>query len=235
MSQKYINMKIAISIGNSDFINAFHRKLKEHGDEMLNLKVETNLFDCIESNPADAYILSNNFSFTKKAIDFIKKSNPYIPIILLYDEEGESATTSRADMIVTYNKSVNLEPFTWSVLHNLYNYYKNFETLNKLTAKMHEKIEFGNCVYDPTRRILYYKDKEIQKLSTKQGGVLEILAVNYGQVVKKDIILEKVWHENSYFTGRSMDVYITHIRNLFKDNNIDIEIKNISNVGLILE
>ncbi|MFA5153282.1 MAG: winged helix-turn-helix domain-containing protein [Clostridia bacterium] len=228
-------MKIAISIDNSDFINAFHRKIKERGDEIQNLKVETNLFDCIDANPADAYILSNNLSFTKKAIDFLKKSNPYIPIILLYDENVTALNISRADIILNYNKETILESFVLVTLHNINNYIKNFETLNKLTAKMHDIIEFNNCKYDPTRRILYYKGKEVQKLSTKQGGVIEILAVNYGTVVKKDIILEKVWHECSYFTGRSLDVYITHIRNLFRDNNIDIQIKNISNVGLILE
>jgi DNA-binding response OmpR family regulator len=235
-------MKIAISTSNSDFINLFQRKLKEHGNELVNVKVETNLFDCIEANPADAYILSNNLSFTKKAIDFIKKSNPYIPIILLNDEEGESLNTSRADMIVNYNKGTNNENFIWTVLHNVYTYYKNFETLNKLTAKTHDVIEFGDCKYDPTRRILYHKGKMTKDkdgnekpLSTKQGGVLEILAINYGQVVKKDIILEKVWHESSYFTGRSMDVYVTHLRNRFIKNKIDIQIKNISNIGLILE
>lgn len=228
-------MKIAISTDHSDFINLFQRKIKEHGNELLNVKVEANLFDCIEANLADAYILSNNFQYTKKSIDFIKKSNPYIPVILLNDEEGESLNVSRADIIINYNKTANIEYLISATLHNLYNYHRNFETLNKLTAKMHDVIEFGHCKYDPMRRVLYFKGKEIQKLSTKQGGVLEILAINYGQVVKKDIILEKVWHKSDYFAGRSMDVYVTHLRNLFSANGIDIEIKNISNIGLILE
>ena len=133
-------------------------------------------------------------------------------------------------------------------------YKKNFETLHKLTAKMHDRIEFDNCTYDPTRRILYhkvrvpqseedkakhkepeYEIKEVEKLSAKKGGILEILAINYGEVVKKEVILEKVWRKTDYFVGRSLDVYITMLRNTFKDNHIKLNIKNISGVGLILE
>lgn len=227
-------MKFAISCDNSDFYNAFLKKIKERNNEVINVKVETGLFECIESNNADVYILSSNFSFTRKAIDFIKKMNPYIPIVLLNDD-GSGLTTTRADIVVNYNEESKLDVLVWTTIHNAEIYFQNFETLNKLTAKLHEPIEFRDCKYDPTKRILYHKGKEIQKLSTKQGGVLEILAINYGQVVKKDIILEKVWHKQDYFAGRSMDVYITHIRNLFINNKIDIQIKNISNVGLILE
>jgi DNA-binding response OmpR family regulator len=100
---------------------------------------------------------------------------------------------------------------------------------------MSDVIEFNNCKYDPTRRTLFYKGKEVKKLSAKEGGIVEILASNFGEVVKKEIILEKVWHKSDYFSGRSMDVYVTHLRNLLKESDIDVNIKNISGVGLILE
>ncbi len=32
-----------------------------------------------------------------------------------------------------------------------------------------------------------------------------------------------------------MDVYVTKLRKIFESNNIDVQIKNISNIGLILE
>ena len=83
--------------------------------------------------------------------------------------------------------------------------------------------------------MLYRRNKEITKLSEKQGGILEMLASNYGNAVKKDLILEKVWRKNDYYSSRSMDVYITGIRKIFKENKIKLQIKNISGVGLILE
>ena len=100
---------------------------------------------------------------------------------------------------------------------------------------MADVIEFGNCRYDPTRRTLFFKEKEVKKLSAKEGGIMEILSSNYGEVVKREIILEKVWHKDDYFAGRSMDVYVTNLRKLFAAKSVFLSIKNISGVGLILE
>jgi two-component system, OmpR family, response regulator len=100
--------------------------------------------------------------------------------------------------------------------------------------KQKEKIEFANCVYDPNLRTLYYRNKEISKLSEKTGGIIEILASNFGKLVKKELILEKIWFKSDYFSSRSMDVYITNIRKLFKQNNIELKIKNVSKSGLII-
>ena len=72
-------------------------------------------------------------------------------------------------------------------------------------------------------------------MTAKEGGILEILGSNFGTVVNKDIILEKVWQKSDYFSGRSMDVYITNLRNLLKKHNIDLTIENITGSGLILE
>ena len=47
--------------------------------------------------------------------------------------------------------------------------------------------------------------------------------------------MEKVWQKSDYFSGRSMDVYVTHLRRLFEKNGIKLEIKNISGIGLTLE
>ena len=137
------------------------------------------------------------------------------------------------DLIV---HEIDYTDFVQHAFYNINTYINTFATLKKLTAKIHDKIEFANCVYDPTRRILYHKGKQVDKLSQKKGGILEILAINYGTVVKKEIILEKVWRKpNDYFAGRSMDVFMTYLRNTFKQHKIKLSIKNISGVGLILE
>ena len=120
-------------------------------------------------------------------------------------------------------------------MHNILAYKKNFDTLNKITSTSKEKISFSKYVYDPTHRKLYYNDNEIVKFTKKEGSIIEILAINYRNIVKKEIILEKVWHKNDYFVGRSMDVYITYLRNIFKEHNIDLNIINVSGSGLMIE
>ena len=229
-------MKIAVNTGNNELLNMFIKSAKED-HQIIVAKTETILFDIIEKNSVDAYVLSNSALYFKKAVDFIKKSNPYVPIV------GVIVTqlTYNVPVDIYINEPMSFEGdpayhiFAQNVFFNLSKYNKTFAILQKLTAKMHDKIEFANCVYDPMRRVLCYKGKEVKRLSVKEGGILELLASNYGEVVKKEVILEKVWRKTDYFAGRSCDVYITYLRNTFRNNDIKLAIKNVSGIGLILE
>ena len=227
-------MKIAINTENYDLINAFNRIIKDNGHETIIAKIENILFKIIKENTIDAFILEEKSGYARKAADFIKKENPYTPVIIFSEHMSKTLITS-ADIVSVYNNKVDINFFASTILHNIFTYSKNFEILQKLTAKMEDVIEFGECKYDPSRRLFYYNDQEIRKLSAKEGGVLELLAKNFGKVVKKEIIHQKVWHESNYFIGRSLDVYLTHLRNLFKSIDVKITIRNISNIGLILE
>ena len=222
-------MRIVINTENIDLYNTFY-KVGKDTHQIINAKIETVLFDAIEKSSADAYVLSNDTPYFKKAVDFIKKSAQYIPVIVII--KNGKLTATQADINLPYS---NDPSFVNCVFHNIEMYTKTFSTLQRLTAKMNEKIEFGKCVYDPTRRMLSHNGVDIKKLSAKEGGILEILAINFGQVVKKEVILEKVWRKTDYFAGRSMDVYITYLRNTLKENEINLTITNISGVGLILE
>jgi len=246
-------MKIVINTENNILYNSFYKVCKED-HQIVNAKTESALFDIIEKNNVDAYILSSSNAYFKKAVDFIKKKDPYILVIGLIDEYNTVIMTTPVDMYMMVLNTIienSYEPFVNNILYNIITYVKNFATLKKLTAKLHDVIEFANCKYDPSRRILYHRIKlpqtdnnkepeftykEIKKLSKKEGDILELLASNYGEVVKKEIILEKVWRKpNDYFAGRSMDVYISYLRKTFRTNKIKLTIKNISGIGLILE
>ena len=240
-------MKIVLNTPNSDLLNYFIRASKapnilpsDFEDKNIDLvfsRVESGIFDNISDPAVDAYILHVPTSYSQKAVDFIKKKHPYIPVVLFGPVEN-LAEISGADIYLPYyNHEVQeaLNTLFKLMIWNIANYLRNFAKLRKLTTKMSSVIEFGQCKYDPTRRTLFYKEKEVKKLSAKEGGILEVLSSNFGEVVKKEIILEKVWHKSDYFSGRSMDVYVTHLRRLLRDSNIDMNIKNISGVGLILE
>jgi DNA-binding response OmpR family regulator len=47
------------------------------------------------------------------------------------------------------------------------------------------------------------------------------------------VILEKVWGNDDYFAAKSMDVYISKIRKLLKDDP-DIEVLNAYGIGFKL-
>lgn len=225
-------MKIVINTENIDLYNAFSRYCKNTAHQVINAKVEAILFENIEKGDVGAFVLSGETYYFKKAVEFIKRNYPYIPVIAITRPE---VLLMLEDVDVYMMITTPYELLVEAIRSNIDAYTKTFLKLQKLTAKMGEAVEFGSCSYDPTRRILLHKGKEVAKLSAKAGGILELLATNYGQVVKKEIILEKVWRKSDYFAGRSMDVYITNLRNTLKINKIKLSIKNISGIGLILE
>lgn len=226
-------MKIAVNTENYEILNSIIRAAKEHGGTVVIAKLEKQLFNHIESEEIDAFVLTSDTAYAQKVVDYIKRDTPYIPVILI--GKNGKYNVSSSDVIIPFEKGNDTDFYAKSVLHNIYSYSKNFETLQRLTAKMGNIIEFGNCTYDPNRRLLFSKGKEIQKLSPKQASVFELLAANFGQVVRKDMILEKGWHTNNYFVGRSLDVFVTHLRKILKNGGIKMAITNVSNIGLMLD
>ena len=50
-------------------------------------------------------------------------------------------------------------------------------------------------------------------------------------MIKREQILKKIWGNDDFFSGRSMDVYISKIRKYFKDDS-RISIDSVRNIGL---
>lgn len=78
-----------------------------------------------------------------------------------------------------------------------------------------------------------FKGDEITSLTKKEAALLEYLAKFANQPVKREDMLVKIWKDDSYFAGRSMDVYITKLRKYLKDDPT-IEIQNVHGVGFKL-
>lgn len=72
-----------------------------------------------------------------------------------------------------------------------------------------------------------------QRLTQREAELLKFLADNRNQVVKRSVILEKLWGEDDYFLGRSLDVFISRLRKYLK-NDERLRIENIHSVGFCL-
>lgn len=70
-------------------------------------------------------------------------------------------------------------------------------------------------------------------LTKKEAALLEFLAKHSNQPVRREDMLMKIWKDDSYFAGRSMDVYITKLRKYLKDDQ-NLEIQNVHGVGFKL-
>jgi two-component system, OmpR family, response regulator len=93
-------------------------------------------------------------------------------------------------------------------------------------------FQIGQYFFDFDRQTLTIHGQE-QKLTSKEAGLLKLLATNTNQVLERSVALNKVWNDDSYFNARSMDVYIVKLRKYLKDDPT-VELINVHGIGFKL-
>lgn len=73
-------------------------------------------------------------------------------------------------------------------------------------------------------------DNYRQPLTSKEADLLKMLCENKNTVLRREIALKKIWGDDSYFNGRSMDVFITRLRKYMR-NDHHVEIVNVHGTG----
>jgi len=156
----------------------------------------------------------------------IKKFNTQTPILFL------TAKTQKHDMVEGYQLGADdyiTKPFDTEVLLLK---IKAVLNRNKNGVQKESVFTIGNFYFDSNLRELKNADN-IQKLSPKEAKLLALLCENKNNVVSREMALNNIWGENSYFTTRSMDVFITKLRKRLKADNT-IEIINVHGNGFRL-
>ena len=91
----------------------------------------------------------------------------------------------------------------------------------------------GKYTFDFMNQLLTINNV-VSKLTKKESELLKLLCDNRDKVLKRETALKKIWGEDDYFMGRSMDVYITKLRKYLKDDP-KITIINVHGTGFKLE
>ena len=105
---------------------------------------------------------------------------------------------------------------------------------NEEDNKVSDNIEFqlGKYHFNPRLRELKMGDIS-HTLSPKENELLKMLAENINDLLTREKALKKIWGSDTYFNGRSMDVYIAKLRKYLREDN-QIEIVNIHGNGFRL-
>ena len=104
--------------------------------------------------------------------------------------------------------------------------------LRRVKGKKMKDIPFyklGNFLFDTQKQTLAIGDK-VTKLTTKECELLSLLCAHANEILERNYALKTIWVDDNYFNARSMDVYITKLRKLLKDDP-GIEIINIHGKG----
>src|SRR5262245_38695174 len=158
----------------------------------------------------------------------IKDVDHDIPLVFL------SAKTMKEDIIQGYKLGADdyiTKPFDSEVLLlKIKAILKRNEELNK--EQENREFDLSTYHFNPKLRQLSHKGIT-QTLSPKENELLKMLAEHLNDLLPRDQALKKIWGSDTYFNGRSMDVYIAKLRKYLKDDS-KIEIVNIHGNGFRL-
>jgi len=93
-----------------------------------------------------------------------------------------------------------------------------------------DEIEIGKYRFD-TKRLELKLENHTQRLTEKESALILFLNENKNRLLKREEILNKIWGNDDFFSGRSMDVFISRLRKYFCDDR-NISIESIRNIGL---
>jgi DNA-binding response OmpR family regulator len=157
----------------------------------------------------------------------VRRLNSQVPIIFLtakaLKEDTIEGLKIGADDYMT--KPFSMEELTLR-MENIFKRLPMADTIDQEDFKI-GKFDFNNAT-----RVLSI-GSETQKLTTKESELLKMLALNLDRVLEREIALNSVWGTDSYFAGRSMDVYIAKLRKYLKADP-NVEILNIHGTGFKL-
>ena len=95
--------------------------------------------------------------------------------------------------------------------------------LRRTSEEPGEDQVFGKSILLHNQMSLTSANKNY-KLTLKEYQVLSYMVRNKNKLIKRETLLEKIWGENDYFKGRSMDVFVSRFRKyLAGDKKLEIE------------
>jgi len=159
----------------------------------------------------------------------IRTVDKNVPIIFL------TAKSMKEDTIEGFNAGADdyiTKPFSMEEL--LVRVNAVLRRTNKVRSTESDDVNFkvGGYQFNSEKQILQHGGNE-QKLTTKESQLLRLLCVHKNDVLDRNFALKTIWHDDNYFNGRSMDVYIAKLRKYLKEDS-KVEIINIHGKGFKL-
>jgi DNA-binding response OmpR family regulator len=157
----------------------------------------------------------------------IRKINSYVPIIFA------TAKSMIEDKMQAFNLGGDdyiTKPFRIEeLLLRINALLKRTENSEKKEEEKQSHFKVGRYEFDYTNQIISIGDAN-QKLSTKEAELLRLLCLRKNEVLTREEALLNIWHDDNYFNGRSMDVFLSKIRKYLKDDP-NVEIINVHGRG----
>ncbi len=155
----------------------------------------------------------------------IRSINSEVPIVFL------TAKTLKEDILEGFKIGADdylTKPFSMEEL--LLRIEAILRRVNGKKAKDVPSYRLGTFFFDTQKQTLTKDSGSVLKLTTKESELLSLLCSHSNEILERNYALKAIWGNDNYFNARSMDVYITKLRKLLKEDPT-IEIINIHGKG----
>ncbi len=184
---------------------------------VINCKNGQEAFDNFVSQKPDILVLDvmmpvkDGFSLTKD----VRKIDKRVPIIFL---TSKSQTQDVVEGFTIGGNDYLKKPFSMEEL-----IIRIYSLLGRISIeKKNNQIVIGKYLFDAIKQTLSYNNIQ-ETLTYRETALLELLIENKNEIIDRSIILKKIWGDDDFFNGRSMDVFITKLRKkLSLDSSIQI-------------
>ncbi|MCB0568622.1 MAG: response regulator transcription factor [Phaeodactylibacter sp.] len=158
----------------------------------------------------------------------IRKYDREVPILFL---TAKSLKEDRLQGLRLGGDDYITKPFSIEELILRVEVFLRRSKISRPQAPGHYKL--GHFEFDYANLSLFHEDENYQ-LTQKEADLLKLFADNRSQVLKRSEILEKLWGEDDYFLGRSLDVFISRLRKYLRSDD-KLKIETLHGVGFRLK
>lgn len=215
-----------------DFSITLKKYLELNKFEVIWAKDGIEALDIFKMHPFDICVIDvmmpklDGFKLSKK----ISKKNPETPFLFLTarktKEDRIKGLSLGADDYIS--KPFEVEELILRI-NNIIKRTEQHQTI-ALETDNREPIAIGKYVFDIENLTLSINNKNV-KITEKEAQLILFLFSNKNKLIHRDDILANVWGHSNFFSGRSMDVFITRVRKHLKEDN-NISINSVRGVGL---
>jgi|TARA_R110000737_G_scaffold349438_2_gene385654 hypothetical protein len=173
----------------------------------------------------------NNVSFQNEVVACRSREQDELCKIIMLNIQDPVPVTSEADYSMFWLLLFGVIPFLVFYINR-----KKIEAPEAEPMFVKENTKYlavGSSSFDPTGLLFSHNGAE-KAMTFREGKLFEYFINHKNQVLKRDDIQNHVWEDEGVIVGRSLDVFVSRLRKIIKDDDT-LAIKNIHGVGYRLE
>ena len=189
-------------------------------------------FDMFNAKSYDLLILDimmpvkDGFTLAKE----IRKTNPDTPIIFV------TARSMKEDVLKGFEIGADdylTKPFSMDELMvRIHAVLRRTLRRGVVSAGEVDQYHFSKTHFNAVTQTLTI-DGQQTDLTSKESELLRMLSARINEVVPREQALKQIWGSDTYFNGRSMDVFISKLRKMLQSDG-NVEIMNVHGKGFKL-